>query len=146
MPLHQQVFSPTPDQVEAVLHGPLHDKAISGITLFNHGEYWEAHEALEIAWLQEESILRGLYKGILQAGVMYLQIQRENLKGAMKMYMRNQVWLAPWPDWVRGVPVAQLRQDIEVVKTAAVQLGKDNLHKFDPSLFKSIKISKSSDH
>ncbi len=112
--------------------------AFEGIKLFNQGEYWLAHEALENAWLEEAGIIRGLYKGILQVGVMYLQIERKNFRGAMKMHKRAMVWLTPWPKRCRGVEIGKLREDVDIVYQAVLQLGLDQLENFDLDLFKPI--------
>ncbi|HRQ33635.1 MAG TPA: DUF309 domain-containing protein, partial [Anaerolineales bacterium] len=59
-------------------YAPLHPSAIEGLRLFNNGKYFEAHEALETAWLEERGKIRDLYRGILQVGVAYLHITRGN--------------------------------------------------------------------
>ena len=64
-----------PNEFPEACQGALHPMAVKGISLFDERQYWEAHEALEAAWLDEEGPARHLYKGILQAGVTYLQIE-----------------------------------------------------------------------
>lgn len=128
---------------ENICQGPLPDSALKGIKLFNERLYWEAHEALERAWLEESGAARHLYKGVLQAGVMYLQIQRENFIGMAKMYERASRWLSPWPEFCRGIHVGKLRRDIEIAIKSAGQLGPDKLGEFDQSLFKILEMEKS---
>ena len=113
-------------------------KALEGIRLYNQGEYFEAHEALEAAWRQDHTPGRELYQGILQVGIAYLQIQRGNYTGALKMFMRARQRLDPLPDNCRGVQVAQLRQDAERAWTALKALGRENIATFDRSLFKPV--------
>lgn len=139
MPLFLREFNPSAAEIRAACPGTLPRAAEEGLRLFNERQFWHAHEALEEAWLNEPGVIRGLYKGILQAGVMYLQIERENLKGAMKMYMRGQVWLTPWPAHCRTVDVGALRADVEAARSEAQRLGKDGLARFDPTLFKPIR-------
>ena len=110
--------------------GELHPKAEEGIRLFDAKEYWHAHEALEEAWMAETGPARQLYKGILQAGVAYLQVQRGNFVGAMKMYRRSQVWLSPWPDVCRTIDVKQLKADLEMVIVEARRLGVEQIDGF----------------
>ncbi len=140
MMLFRYEFNPSREEVEAVSHGQLHPEAIKGIQLFNQRDYWLAHEALETAWLEEHSIIRALYKGILQSGVMYLQIQRNNLIGAMKMHKRSQVWLAPWPEICRGVNVGKLKRDRDRAAQTAAQLGAGNLADFELALLPPIQF------
>ncbi len=127
-----------PNEIPEACQGALHPMAVKGISLFDERQYWEAHEALEAAWLDEEGPARHLYKGILQAGVTYLQIERGNFVGMAKMYERCKKWLGPWPDVCRGVDVAALRRDVAAAVDLAGQLGPDRLSEFDESLYKPI--------
>ncbi len=130
----------TPEQLPAACAGPLHAEALRGIELFNAGQYWEAHEALEAAWKEESGPARHLYKGILQAGVMYLQIERNNYLGMAKMYERCKKWLRPWPPVCRGVDVDQLRSDVEAAMAAARRLGPERLGEYDKTLLKKVQL------
>ena len=119
--------------------GKLHSKAEEGIRLFDAKEYWHAHEALEAAWLDEPGPARQLYKGILQAGVAYLHVQRGNFVGVMKLHKRSQVWLAPWPDLCRSVDVGRLKADLEMVIAEVRRLGVERINEFDQNLLKPIR-------
>lgn len=118
--------------------GPLHPAAQSGLTLFNKGEYFEAHEALESAWRDEPGPIRELYQGILQVAVTYLHIQRGNYQGAIKVAARCQPKLEAWPVECQGVAIGQLRGDLAAVLDALKRLGPENIDRFDQSLFKNI--------
>lgn len=113
--------------------------AEKGIALFDERQYWHAHEALEAAWKEDASKARELYKGILQAGVIYLQIERRNFIGALKMYERCKRWLWPWPDHCRTVDVGRLKADVQAAIDEIVRLGPERLDEFDPALFKTIR-------
>jgi predicted metal-dependent hydrolase len=117
---------------------PLHPKALAGLELFNAGEFFEAHEELETAWREESGPIRDLYRGILQVAVSYLHITRGNYEGAIRLYERSQKWLSKWPDRCRGVDVAQLRADSEVVIAEIRRLGPEQIPAFDRSLFKPV--------
>ena len=118
--------------------GNLPEEAIQGFNLFNAGKYWLAHEALEEAWLNEENPVRNLYKGILQAVVTYLHIQRGNYQGAIKVFQRAMRWLDQYPDECRGIEVAQLRVDLQNAISKVKALGAERMEEFDPDLFKPI--------
>jgi predicted metal-dependent hydrolase len=118
--------------------GPLLQKAVEGLELFNRGQYWRAHEALEAAWRAETSPIRELYRGVLQAGVVYLHITRRNYAGAMKVYKRSQKWLTLWPETCRGIKVGQLQRDLERAILEVQTLGPDRLAEFDLSLLKPV--------
>src|SRR5512136_240016 len=110
---------------------PLHPEALRGIALFNAGEYFEAHEALENAWRAEPGPVRELYQGILQVAVTYVHIQRGNFSGALKVAGRCQRKLEQWPEACRGV-------DLAAVLEALTRLGPENIQTFDQSLFGKI--------
>jgi predicted metal-dependent hydrolase len=119
-------------------NGKIHPMAVKGLELFNVGQYWKAHEALEQAWLEEPGEVRHLYRGILQVGVTYLHVERRNYYGALKVYHRSRRWLAPFPDVCRGINIGVLKQDVEDVIAEVRRLGPDQLDKFDRSLLKPV--------
>lgn len=116
----------------------LHPAAAEGLRLFNRGEYFEAHEALETAWKAETGPIRELYRGILQIAVTYLHITRSNFDGAVKVYGRSQRWITPWPEVCRGIEVGRLRRDAEAVMAELHRLGRARLSTFDRNLLKPI--------
>lgn len=119
---------------------PLSKLALQGIDLFNQGEFYEAHHGLEDAWNADQTPVRDMYRGILQVAVAYLQIERGNYRGAVKMFLRVRQWLEPLPDVCRTVDIAQLRCDVEAAHAVLTQLGADNIAEFDRSLFKPINL------
>lgn len=140
MPDLLQKHARIPDH-EALLAGcqePLPPLAQEGITLFNQGQYYKCHDSLEEAWRQDERPGRELYQGILQVGIAIFQIQRGNYRGAVKMLMRVQQWLQPLPDVCRGVNVARLRQNVDLIQETVNQLGPDRLDEFDENLVQEI--------
>ena len=120
-------------------NAPLHPQAAEGLRLFNAGEYFEAHEALEAAWNEEEGPVRDLYRGILQIAVVYLHITRRNYNGAIKVYGRSQKWLNHWPDVCRGIQVEELRQEAKAVIAEVQRLGAERLSEFDNSLLMPVR-------
>ncbi len=117
---------------------PLSELALEGIRLFNEGEYFEAHERLEDAWNEDRSAAKELYRAILQVAVAYLQIERGNYRGSMKMFLRMRQWLDPLPDECRGVDVARLRHDAAQVEKYLKAAGPENISGFDRNLFKPL--------
>lgn len=117
---------------------PLHPQAVEGLRLFNAGEYFEAHEALEDAWNAETGKVRNLYRGILQIAVVYLHITRGNYDGALKVYGRSQKWISSWPDICRGIHVEELRRNARAVMNEVERLGRENIGRFDRTLLKPV--------
>ncbi|MCK6538944.1 MAG: DUF309 domain-containing protein [Anaerolineales bacterium] len=118
--------------------GTLHPQAREGLRLFNAGEYFEAHEALEDAWNAETGEAKNLYRGVLQIAVAYLHLTRGNYRGAVKVYERSKKWLNGLPDICKGVRVRQLRNDAEKAIGEVQRLGAERIAEFDPAFLKPI--------
>ncbi|GAB4483983.1 MAG: hypothetical protein OHK0031_07820 [Anaerolineales bacterium] len=103
------------------MNNDLHPRALRGIELFNAGEFFEAHEALEDAWRASTGELRDLYQGILQAAVCSFHLERKNFEGARKMSARALRWLRPLPALFHGVDVSALRADLLSVTAARAE-------------------------
>lgn len=116
---------------------PLHPEALRGIRLFNAGEYFEAHEALENAWRDEPGPIRELYQAILQVAVTYYHIQRGNYSGAIKVSARCKLKLDEWPDTCRGVDVAGLRRSLAAVMEIVTRLGPERIRSANEALPRS---------
>jgi len=127
------------DSTDNLCDAPLHPQAAEGLRLFNAGEYFEAHEALEDAWKEEKGKVGELYRGVLQIAVVYLHVARRNYNGAVKVYGRSQRWLKDWPEICRGIEVGELRRDAEAVITEVKRLGREKMSEFDNSLLKPVK-------
>lgn len=117
---------------------PLSDLALMGIDLFNRQQFFEAHEKLEEAWNDDQTPGRELYRAILQVAVAYLQIQRQNYTGAVKMFLRLRQWIEPLPDSCRGVDVERLRLDAQAVYNQLTESGREKISEFDQNLFKPL--------
>jgi predicted metal-dependent hydrolase len=126
------------DSIHDSCHAPLHPQAAEGLRLFNAGEYFEAHEALEDAWNAETGKVRDLYRGILQIAVVYLHITRRNYNGAVKVYARSQKWVKDWPVICRGIHVEELRRNAEAAINEVRRLGLERISEFDNSLLKPV--------
>ena len=125
-------------QAAQACEGDLHPLALKGIDFFNAGDYFMAHEELEIAWREERGAVRDVYRGIFQVGLGYYHILRLNYRGAVKMFQRCRQWLDPFPDTCRGIDLARLRADFLRAEAALLRLGPERLDQFDPSLLKPI--------
>jgi predicted metal-dependent hydrolase len=127
------------DSPDDLCQAPLHPRAAQGLRLFNAGEYFEAHEALEDAWKAEPGKVRELYRGILQIAVVYLHITRGNYNGAVKVHGRSRRWLKDWPEICRGIEVGRLRREAETAIAEVLRLGPERISEFDRSLLKPVR-------
>ena len=117
---------------------PLSDLARRGVEELNRGAYFEQHESLEQAWLAEARPVRAMYQGILQVGVAFLQIERDNWAGAVKMFRRGLPRLRTLPPICQGVEIAAFRTAAEQIHWEITMLGPERLHAFDQRSFPQI--------
>lgn len=136
--LKKHAHIPDKEALLASCTEPLSALAREGIALFNQGKYYKCHDALEEAWRADQSAARELYRGILQVGIAYYQIQRGNFRGAAKMLLRVRQWLTPLPPICRGVNIAKLRENVAQVQATLTELGSENIANFDTAVFQPI--------
>lgn len=139
--LQKHARIPDQDALAAACLQPLPDLVVRGIEMFNDGEFYKCHDDLEEAWMADKTPGRDLYRGILQVGIAYFQIERGNYRGAVKMLLRVRQWLDPLPAVCRGVNVAKLRADATAVHKALVALGPERIDDFDRSLFQPVEYT-----
>lgn len=125
--------------------GSLPREVVLGLELFNHGEYFEAHEALETAWRAERGPVRDLYRGILQIGVAYYHLLNGNYSGAVKLFQRYKQYLAPFPDGCQGIALDELRRDAERVEAELLRLGPQRMQHINRALFKPVRYRQQTD-
>ncbi len=117
---------------------PLSELGAHGLELLNAGEYFEAHEILEKAWMEAPEWHGYLYRSLLQVSVAYLQVQRANYAGAVKMLLRLRQWLEPLPDRCSGVDIAGLKRHMAEFSAAVEAAGGDGVATLDPRLLRRV--------
>lgn len=148
--VRSQMMAEVAAVVERCLHPPvaypegwddrLSDLARAGLVEFNQGEYFEQHEHLELAWQAEKRPIREMYQGILQVGVAFLQIERGNWIGAIKMFRRGLPRLRTLPPICQGINMAAFRSAAEAIHAEVSALGPARLADFDQSRFPKIEF------
>jgi predicted metal-dependent hydrolase len=113
---------------------------LHGIQEFNQGRFFECHETIEVAWMEEPRPIRLLYQGILQVGVALYHIQQSNWRGAMKVLARAIPKLAHFDPTCMGIDVGRLLRDTHRIRQRLIQLGQERIGEFDPALFPIIQI------
>ena len=84
-----------------------------GCELFNAGEYWEAHEALEPLWLEASDTRKHFYGGIiLLAAALHKARQMDSARGGRRNYAKALVHLATVPDVYFGIQVRHLELEV----------------------------------
>src|SRR5215216_431978 len=111
----------------------LPDLVLRGIEEFNRGEFFECHEYLEEAWMQESGRIRYLYQGILQVGVGFYHLQNGNWRGATGLLRNGTTRLKEFEPETLGVDVAKLVRESEHCLQQLKTLGRNRLDEFDKS-------------
>ena len=84
-----------------------------GVRLFNAGEYWEAHEALEPLWLASDGLDKRLCAGvILLAAALHNAHGMKNARGGRRNYAKALAHLALLPDVYQGIAVRRLEAEV----------------------------------
>lgn len=109
-----------------------------GVRLHNGGEHYEAHEAWETLWRDEEDDeLRRFLQGLIQVTSAFhkLFFQGEPV-GAGRLLARGLEKLAPYPDVYQGVALGAFRDGarFSAAAIAALKQTREGIAAFDRSL------------
>ena len=120
----------------------LPDLVLKGIEEFNRGEFFECHEFLEEAWMQESGRVRYLYQGILQVGVGFYHLKNGNWRGATGLLRNGTVRLKEFEPETLGVDVARLVRESEHCLEELESLGRERIDDFDTSQIPKVERAK----
>jgi uncharacterized protein len=77
-----------------------------GISLFNDGHFWEAHEAWEEAWLEERGDRKRFLQGLIQLAAAHFHLQRGTPSGGLRLFESSISRLRNLPPTFCGVELA----------------------------------------
>jgi predicted metal-dependent hydrolase len=77
------------------------------------GEYFAAHEELELGWRAAEAEERDFYQGLVHVTVAWYQAGRRNRNGCVRQLEKAQRRLAPYAPHHRGVDVADILLQVQ---------------------------------
>jgi predicted metal-dependent hydrolase len=115
------------------------DLVLKGIEEFNKGEFYECHEYLEEAWMQEPARVRFLYQGILQVGVGFYHLKNGNWRGATGLLRNGTVRLKEFEPVTLGIDVASLVRECEQCLRELEALGRERVREFDRTKMPMVK-------
>jgi predicted metal-dependent hydrolase len=102
-----------------------------GIHLFNHGEFFECHEVLELAWTPERGPRRLFLQSLIHMAVGLYHAERGNPTGARRQLRKGLRKLSEYLPVCEGVDTARLHQDataaLERIE-AGGQAGRMRIH------------------
>lgn len=111
--------------------GGIPDLVLKGIEEFNRGEFFECHEYLEEAWMQEPRRVRFLYQGILQVGVGFYHLKNGNWRGATGLLRNGTIRLKEFEPDTLGIDIAKLVRESERCLAELQELGRARVREFD---------------
>ena len=109
-----------------------------GLELFNLGEYFEQHEALEEIWIEDQRPIRRLYQGILKIGVGFYKLRLGNHRGTVNHLKGGIAYLERFEDGCLGVEVDRLIREAGEVLDRVVELGPERLGEFDLAMLPKV--------
>jgi predicted metal-dependent hydrolase len=113
---------------------------LKGIEEFNKGEFYECHEYLEEAWMQEPRRVRFLYQGILQVGVGFYHLGNGNWRGATGLLRNGTIRLKEFEPVTLNIDVARLVRECERCLQELEKLGRERVREFDQTKVPRIKF------
>jgi predicted metal-dependent hydrolase len=113
---------------------------LRGIEEFNQGEFFECHEYLEEAWMQESRRVRFLYQGILQVGVGFYHLKNGNWRGAAGLLRNGTIRLKEFEPETLGVDVAKLVRESEQCLAELEELGRARVREFDTARIPKVEM------
>lgn len=76
---------------------------LAGIVLFNRGDFFEAHEAWELLWMETFGPEKQFYQGLIQAAVGLCHFCNGNVRGALKLYHSSRDYMQRYGSPFRGL-------------------------------------------
>jgi sugar phosphate isomerase/epimerase/predicted metal-dependent hydrolase len=104
---------------------------LEGIRLFNEGEFYACHEAIEHEWHAETRSIRRLYQGILQIGVGFLHARRGNHTGSLLLLADGIAKTAEFAPVCLGIETGRLATESQAALERIRELGPERLDEFD---------------
>ncbi|MBI4387923.1 MAG: DUF309 domain-containing protein [Candidatus Omnitrophica bacterium] len=83
-----------------------------GIELFNRGEFFEAHEAIEELWRETDGELKNFYRGLIQTAASLHHLKRGTIKGGLSVCDAAVYLLKPYAPHALGLNVEKLINDL----------------------------------
>ncbi|HXO66519.1 MAG TPA: DUF309 domain-containing protein, partial [Candidatus Dormibacteraeota bacterium] len=90
------------------------DGLARGVELFNRGEFWEAHEAWEGAWMPHRHQPEGdFYKGLVQVAAGFYHYRRRNRNGALIKWRDGADYLRRFVPEREGIALERLIERVD---------------------------------
>ena len=103
----------------------------SGLDLIRSGEFFEAHEELELVWRAASPEERDFFQGLVHVAVAWYQAGRGNRTGCERQLEKAERRLTPFAPAHRGVDISSVLAQVEraqaIVATGSLELPPPSL-------------------
>jgi predicted metal-dependent hydrolase len=103
-----------------------------GLRLFNNGEFFQCHEALEEAWMAERGPRRLFLQALIHLAVGFYHCERNNPAGASRQLRKGLRKLAAYLPSCEGIETARLSREaaaaLERIEAGAAVAGYPQIH------------------
>ncbi len=110
--------------------------------LWEHRLFFEFHEILEEVWMEWQGPERRFLQGLIQLGVAFYHIQRNNYRGAMNMFRNGLVKVTPRAPRYCGVELKKFLERIEKCQGLVEGLGPGHSDRFNWSLVPALEVTR----
>lgn len=134
-------------KVLKILHRRRYGKELLGVlqraaVLWEARLFFEFHEILEDVWMKWRGPERRFLQGLIQLGVAFYHIQRNNYRGAMSMFRNGFAKVMPHSPRYCGVELKKFLKRIEKCRSLVEGLGPGYTHRFDWSLVPALEVTR----
>jgi uncharacterized protein len=81
------------------------ERFLTGVELFNLGEYFDAHEVWEELWMDCPATERRFVQALIQAAVAIYHFTRDNRTGAARLFRSGKRYMEPYRPVHRGLDI-----------------------------------------
>jgi predicted GNAT superfamily acetyltransferase len=113
------------------------DRAViqAAMDLYNAGQYWECHEALEAVWLEASAEDKLFLQGLIQsAAAFHKYLAQKNAVGAIKLLTRALNKLTSYSDDYMGLDMGPFKSELSNCWREIINLGQRHIDEFDMTL------------
>ena len=104
-------------------HDTPDSRYLTGVELFNAGEFFEAHEVWEDLWMECSSAERRFFQALIQAAVALHHFGRGNSTGATRLFHSGRRYMEPYRPAYLGLDVEQFWKTMEAHLAPALTGG-----------------------
>lgn len=114
-----------------------------GVTLFNSGKFWHAHEAWELIWQQHEEDERLFFQGLIQLAAAYHQlVAKRNYRAMVNNLDKAAEKLVVFQPEYCGIAIGPVLASIEEGKQEVGRLDSNGASKFNYDVIPKLQFHK----